>query len=810
MDERGPPFALVAVGGYGRRELCLESDIDMILVFDGEIPEDARAMAKDIFLPLWDQGLDLGYGVRNLQDFKILIQEDLNSFTAVLDLRLIYGDRALFSKLMLDIEHEISHSKERYIHQLTQAFFARTGQFGGAKNILEPNLKEGIGGLRDLHHVSWLLKVIYGLEQRGLGMLDHALGKDYREAMEKCYDFVRRARNILHFVSRRRNDILKMGHQDKVAKLMGFMDNPPETGVELFLGELYHQMTELRAVVEEVDTLVRDVGMNQRSSLGRQGLFSRGGFLITEADIGSEGDPNMVPELLRLCGDLNLKLGLRARNLIYKIINEEGHPSSQLKGFFKEVILSRDAPLVLEQMRRSKLLAYLIPPFKNITNKVQFDTYHLYPVDVHSVETVRFLAMVENYGSILEKTVFHDLVDKRPLFWAALLHDIGKGKGGHAAIGAGIAEAYLKGLELDLRIIEDVVFLIRNHLLFVDVATKRNINEEKVVVEVAREVSTLERAKMLYLLTWADSMATGPKAWTHWTEYLVQELFIKVLHIIEKGELATISATATSETNLRLAREYLKRVLGDDLSWEGIFGAMGIRYSLESSPEEMAGHVIMAMELMEEKKVSSHPLVMKWKEYPTDKVIRINILTLDTPGLFSKISGALTLHNFNILGARIYTWLDRTAVDIIEVQPHPDPASSEEELKGVKRDLLRAIKGELDLESAIRAKTGIFTRGSPATGKDRETKINIDNSQSDFFTLIEVYTADRIGLLYTLTKTLHQCGLDIKLAKISTKVDSVADIFYVKDSYGEKVVSQEELEKIKGALLEAIEGIGKG
>ena len=366
--------------------------------------------------------------------------------------------------------------------------------------------------------------------------------------------------------------------------------------------------------------------------------------------------------------------------------------------------------------------------------------------------------------------------------------------------GAITARGILKRMHHEATATEKILFLIENHLLLMETATRRDLGDEKVVVQCARTIADPERLKMLYLLTWADSKATGPRAWNTWIANLVQELFFKVLNILERGELATEDASRQVEKTLAGVRKQIP-FFEKKAEIEELFSILSPRYLLNCKPSEISRHLEMAYNLgkarLEDKERS---FSMEIQENEIESCFEITFVSHDRPGLFSGIAGVLALHNINIFSANIYTWQDGTAVDIFKVTAPPDPFRSKEVWEKVKRDFREISEGRLSLEARIKEKATPSILSVVSKKPSLPPKVVVDNRSSDFFTLIEVFADDRVGLLYRITKALFDFELDIRIAKIATKGDQVADVFYVRDLLGRKVEDEERIQRIVETL----------
>jgi [protein-PII] uridylyltransferase len=801
------PFAFLAVGGYGRRELCLHSDIDIIILFGSKIPERAKQLSDEIFFPLWDLGLDLGYGIRTIKDCLTLSRDDFEVLTSMMDARFICGDSPLFLSLTENLHKKVISKKTTALGQwLEDLDKIRMDNFGDASYLLEPHLKEGIGGLRDYHHMLWLAKAFFhsGIPRdlEYMGKLSH---NEYRE-LEDNLAFIRLVRNHLHHLSGRRNDRLNFEYQEKIARILGFQDRKDVMAVETFLGRLHACMSSVKDIHSSFVTT--HVPKKFKHKKGFQAPDISKGLHVDQNEINFDSatailsTPFLLMEIFEQSALLDRPLSMEARRLVREFLYlvDDAFRSSHkaVQGFFK--IIGGENIDSLNQMFETGFLDTFIPEFGRIRDRVQFDAYHTFPVGRHSLEAVKHLKDLPNEREIILLDVFSDLPDPEPLFLAALFHDIGKTGKDHSRKGVDITRNILGRFGYEKNRAEEVLFLIRHHLLLAETATRRDLNDEKVIVRCARTIRDEKRLNMLYLLTWADSRATGPKAWNEWTANLVQELFFKILHILKKGELATPGASLkVGKTKARVRREVEDRMSTGDLN--ELFDVMSPRYLLNTPPGDIVRHLEMLASFKEQFNIhQASAFSVKAREYESEGCWELTFLAKDRPGLFSDLAGALALNNINILSAQIYTWRDGIAVDIFKVTHPLDAINPDETWKRVKRDLGNTFTGKLSLEYRLGQKAApsiLSDSGKP----EHPPQVIVDNETSDFFTLIEVFADDRVGLLYLITRCLFDLRLDIRISKIATKVDQVADVFYVRDLDGQKIEDKSQLLEIERALL---------
>jgi len=803
------PFALIAVGGYGRKELCLHSDIDILILFNRSIPSQAKALAEEIFFPLWDMGMELGYGVRTIKDCLSLSKDDFEVLTSLIDIRFVCGDSPLFLDLTEAFHKKVikksAASFVKWLHELNDI---RMKTFGDASHLLEPNLKEGIGGLRDYHHILWMAKAFLGvMENEELEHLGKFSTDEYRDLRE-CVEFIHLVRNHLHQLSGRKNDRLNFDYQERIARRLGYRNQPKFPAVEQFLGRLHSGM-------ESIKTLHRSflyIHAPQRQASATYivpGEISKD-LYVSNNELGFApgspipDDPFLLMDIFEHSCGLGIPLSLEARRQVKRslyLVDDDFMRSERASRGFLNIINGRNTVDTLDQMFETGFLDTFIPEFGAIRDRVQFDAYHIFPVGRHVLETVANLKNLSKEKDLFLFDTFSDIKNQEILFLSGLFHDIGKTGKGHARRGAQIARNILERLGYPENGINEVAFHVAHHLLLAETATRRDLDDEKIIIHTARTIVDIERLKALYLLTWADSKATGPGAWNEWTANLVQELFFKTLHILERGELATPDS---SQMIARLKTK-IRRRMGDDISqvdFERLFNAMAPRYKLSIAAADIVNHMKMVLKLekMTSSKYDPTAFILDVKEDKTEGFWQISFIGKDRHGLFSDIAGVMALSNINILSSNIFTWRDGTVVDIFHVTSPLDPIHSKETWEKTNTLLKNVFSGKISLSYRIgqKAKPSILSKdGKPK----RPPEVVIDNKSSDFFTLIEVFASDRIGLLYLITRTLFDLQLDIRIAKIGMKGDQTADVFYVHDFDGQKIEDEEQVKEIKESLI---------
>ncbi len=802
------PYAIVALGGYGRKEQCIHSDVDLLFLFKKSIPGEADALIRETIYPLWDLGLDIGYATRSLKECVDLAAKDFEVLTPLFDARFICGMSFLYSELLEKLRRKIIIKRSgRIIQWLLDTTRERHVRFGNSTYLLEPNLKESQGGLRDYHTMLWLAKVEYNLMQpRDLeyfGRLSHAEFHELMQALAFIWD----VRNRLHYLSGRKCDQLHFEYQIEIADALNFKEKYGQQPVERFLGKLHGSM---ELVKEQQMMFLNELDYPKKKGPRRKALKqTRVDDLYIKKDMLNFSSPEKIllnPKLLikiflessRLAVPLSAEAKRLVKEFVY-LCDEEFSDSDFAVSVLEHILVSGTPGFNgLDEMLSTGILERLIPEITGIVHRIQYDEYHFYPVDKHSLHTVQ---EIKTFGTTQDMTgdslcgkLYQEIRNKKLLLWAALLHDIGKSEQSesHSESGARIVRSVLFRKGYKAEDIETISFLVEQHLLLIKAATRRDINDEETAISCAREIKTRERLKMLYLLTVADSISTGPKAWNEWVSSLLKDLFLKTLKIIEKGELASSEAVEVVERKKEAILSSVPLPQGS-AEIESLFNVMSPRYLLYTPADSMMEHVKLYQTMGEA------DFVWEVTEISDSNTRRVTVCAKDRPGLFSKIAGIFTLNNLDILDAQVFTWRNNVALDIFEVKPPPDQIFEDEVWNRAQKQLVCALSGELDLAAALNEKMDVYrsTRHQPG---ERPHRIIVDNDSSSFFTIIEVFTYDFKGLLYCITDALFRCQLDVWIAKIATKVDQVVDVFYVRDFDGQKVDSPAQVKAIQSAI----------
>lgn len=808
-------LTLTAIGGYGRGELNPHSDIDLMFLYGGKDAARVEDIAQKLLYFLWDMRLDVGYSVRTLQDCVDMASSDLTVRTALLDSRVLAGSRVFsreFEKVMLT--QILAKKSDSFIRDKVAELRKRREKYGSSVYLLEPNVKESEGGLRDLHTALWVMKIKYKVKDPKELVVKGVLSEDELASYHEALSYLWRVRNELHFLAGRKNDQLTFEAQTELAAFFGYEDSARTLAVEEFMRDYYlhanrveHLASSLIArCMRKEEGAFRILGYFTRRPIG-DGFYILKGELVIPDESVVEKEPARLMKIFEYAQKHGVEISVGVKSLIRKnlhLVNDKFRRSREVNQSFFAILRSdKGVPETLRLMHHLEFLNHFIPEFGHIYCKVQHDLYHIYTVDMHSlfaVEEIVKLLRGEHEKDLPLLTSLVRQVDKRELLLLAVLfHDIGKGEGGgHAEKGAAMMPTIARRMGLSKEDSGRLEFLVRQHLLFAHIAQRRDLHDEKMIVQFARQMEKSENLKMLYLLTYADIRAVGTDVWTEWKARLLQELYEKAFNVLERGDFRL---EAHSERVKKVKRKVVE-LLGDEYPAAAVreeLRAMTIRHILSNPAPVIAEHVKI-LHALEPGGVLTQVTHVQEGGYST-----YSICTWDIPGLFSMITGVMAANGINILGAQIHTSSNGKVLDILQVNsPQGFIITEERRWNRVDGDLRQILTGKIRVASLVAKRqrpTLLTERPKPRF----PSRVDIDNEVSSDYTVIDVYTHDKIGLLYRMTSTLTDLGLYIGIAKISTKVDQVADVFYVKDIFGHKITSAERLEEIREKLLAAVE-----
>ena len=809
--------AIVARGGYGRAELNPWSDIDLLYLHDYKRGPYLEFVTEITLHALWDAGVSVGHGVRTAKECVRLANTDFKEKTAIIDARFLCGEEKLYVDLEKILVSEVlNRNQDQFFKSKLEESRERHQKYGDSIYLLEPQLKEGEGGMRDLHTAVWLAKVKYKVHSvEELVQKAVITEPELREVLE-ARDFLWRVRNALHFATGRHFDQLTFEMQEKIEPQLGLRPREGEMAGAALMRDYYQHATTIHRFAEGLIARVTENSPGGRFFNRVPVRKIRPGVTIQQ-NLLSVSDPQLFNNdplnLLTIYADCQSQLvGLSgsAYQLVRDnlgLIDETVRHDPRVGTILMQILAGRERVAeTLEAMHLSGVLGAVIPEFGNLYARVLHDLYHIYTVDRHSLVAVKELESLRT-GKFKEATpllteVAREL-DCLPLvFLALLLHDIGKGHGhDHHERGANLTVEVSKRLGLDSEQIDLVVFLVREHLKMSQIAQKGDLDDPTTVTEFAHEVGSIERLKALYLLTYADMRAVAPKVYNNWRNMLLSDLYLRALKVLEQGDKETVDPARRLLT--------VKTALSKDLTEKGapldaveaFLEEMPDRYFFITPEPDMVVH----FELM--RALGENPLVSRVRHYPDREFSEYIVVTRDQPGLFSMIAGALTANNLNILSARISTRTNGIAIDTFRLSHAGTDATmamEEDRWHRVEQDLERVVAGKQDIGELVAAAHHVRAAGKKFLRRVA-TEVTVDNRTSEEFTVIDVFTQDRVGLLFAITHTFFKLGLLIHLARISTNADQALDAFYVSDRDGQKITDLERMRELRTILTDKID-----
>jgi [protein-PII] uridylyltransferase len=809
-------IAVLAVGGYGRAEMAPHSDVDLLLLTPWKVTPWSESVIESMLYMLWDLKLKVGHSCRTVQDCLRLGREDYTIRTALLEHRFIGGNKALADELRTRLRAELFRGTEaEFIEAKLAERAERHKRQGGMRYVLEPNVKEGKGGLRDLQALYWIAKYIHQVDSAA-DLVDRGVyTRDEYENFRQAEDFLWAVRCHMHLITGRTTDQLTFDLQVEVARRMGYEDGAGRRAVEHFMQDYFRQATRVGELTRVFLTALeaqhkKRVPMLERFFHRRKKL--RSGYRETGNRLNVI-DPKAF--LARPIAFLELfEEALRTGLLIHPDamrlvaanldrIDDTLREDRDAARIFLDLLLKHGNPeRALRRMNELGVLGAFIPEFEPIVAMMQFNVYHHYTVDEHTIQCISTLAQIER-GELVEELplttqILKDGINRRIIYIALLLHDIGKGRPeDHSILGAQIARKVAPRLGLNAEETETVEWLVRSHLLMSDIAQKRDLSDPRTVRDFAKLVKTRKRLDLLTVLTVCDIRGVGPGTWNNWKAMLFRRLHAETAAALETGLEAVNREQRENE-----AKRALREALAD---WDPreVRAELGRHYAPYWQGLSTESHLIFANLLKglaeDEIRIDLHP-------DPDHDATRAAFALADHPGIFARMAGALALAGANVVDARTYTSKDGYATDVFWVQDadgHPYEAAR---LPRLRETILRTLRGELVAREALKSRDKVKKR-------EREfrfpTHITFDNDGSDIYTIIEVDTRDRPGLLYDLTRTMAAANIYIASAVIATFGAQVVDSFYVKDMFGLKIHSkprQESLEKkLRAAIVEGAE-----
>lgn len=807
--------AVVALGGYGRRELSPFSDVDLLFLHGGRSEKAIAGFVERTLVTLWDLGLTVGHSFRSARECVQAARSDLHSRTALGEARLVTGNQGLFDMLQLRLDIALWGSQaaqERFLEQVRGEWRARLERAGDAVCVLEPQVKEGRGGLRDLHAVLWVAHARY--RTRGLAALEGTSLVEPGElaAVRRAYDFLLRVRNQAHFSTGRKTDLLTLDIQEELADRLGYRARGGLLASELLMRDYYRRASKLhelcRAVLEprqeQEGARRRFLAALRLSRPVRRAFEVRGGALYLRGGVALRGGSALLEAFERAQAE-----GVPLSRELERTLRDK---AALVAGRFRK---SREAGLALlrlcehrgkvgpalRAMHATGVLGRLVPEWARITFLVQHDFFHKYTVDEHTlraIDALDELALGRGPEAARLARLLDELPDVRPLYLGMLLHDIAKGRGGgHVEKGVVIARRILARLGVEEQLAQKAAFLVGAHLEMSQTAQQRDLSEPAPIVAFAARVGSLEKLNLLTLLTYADHRGVGEGIWNEWKASLLSELYERTRRELEAhpgSERPEPERAARDAAFAELAAEFPPKEVGRH------FALLPERYMRATDASRMAAHFRLV------RSRGTSPAAFGWADRGDGRGSELVVTAADRPGLFSLVAGTLTVHGIDILGADLYTRKDGVVLDTLRVAEVPGQRPLRPERRArIEAALVEAVAGRLDVPGAFeRWQAQSATRARRPRGRAARTpSVRFDQEASALATVVEVKAPDQPGLAYSLAHALAEAGLDIASARIATAKALALDVFYVCDAQGRKL-DRDALPAVEQALLAAL------
>jgi len=810
-------LTLAAVGGYGRGEMAPFSDVDIAFLTPWKATGWSEAVVESMLYTLWDLGLKVGHSSRSLDETVRMAKSDLTIRTALLEARYVWGDQGVYDEAAGRFDRDVLAGTARiFVAEKLAERDARHKRMGDSRYVVEPNLKEGKGGLRDLHTLFWIGKYVHRVgsvaELVDKGLLTSAELRQF----QKAENFLWAVRCHLHVVSGRAEERLTFDVQPEIARRMRYADRPGRSAVERFM---QHYFLTAKAVGDLTGVFLAHLDDSLAPKGRRFGRLSNfmkaprqlAGFVLDRGrltlpnDNWFRADPVRLIEIFAVADAQSLEIhptAMRAANRDARLIDARVRNDPRANALFLAVLTSRrDPETVLRWMNEATVFGRFVPDFGRVVARMQFDMYHHYTVDEHSIRAIGLVAQIER-GDLqtdhpLATTILRQTTMRRVLYVSVLLHDIAKGRGGdHSVLGADVALKLCPRFGMTPAETETVAWLVRWHLLMSATAFKRDLSDFKTVLDFAEQVQSPERLRLLLVLTIVDIRAVGPGVWNGWKRQLLGDLYTAAEEMLRLGH----KQTGRGERITAKQNE-----LGQSLRWsDADFNAYTRRMTDSywiAEPED-----VLVANARTIAGAADAPLTVAAQVYPARGATLVTVYTPDHPGLFYRLAGAIHLAGASIIDARIHTTRDGMALDNFLVQdPFGRMFDDADRLQRLEKAIGEALARRHRLADRLAARPLSRPR---ANAFAVQPNVLIDNKASNRYTVVEVNARDRPALLYALAFALFESKVTIRSAHIATYGERAVDTFYITDLLGGKIEGLLRLKSIERRLLDAAEGLG--
>ena len=798
MPQTAGPHALVALGGYGRCEMAPHSDVDLLFLF-AKSQDKVPAVVSGVFNPLWDLGFEVGHSSRTLDDVVRSVREDLESRTAMMDGRLLAGDAALFAQFQQRLYKRVP---KRTVTELSRLRQQRL-EARQSVQLLEPNVKESPGGLREIQMFEWALKAKVKAPDCGDLYAQYLDGGSKSLAHSRA--FLWRVRHALHFAVGRKRDVLEHDIKPQIAAALGYEDQDQELAAECFMREYYlHARTVYHLVERAFQQLTRKPRNSSRSMYIERGVAAiEGEIVLTDEEAYFAADPLRLLKIFLTAQTKNLKLSdqtQRAVRASLPLINDGFRRRPEARDLFFKILKRKyHTARTLRHMHDLGVLGAYLPEFERLTCLVQYDIYHIYTVDEHTLIALENLeALGQREGSMAE--ILAQCTRRDLLFFAVLLHDVGKWKrDDHIARGIEMTEELSERMGLDQEERSMLRFLVKHHQDMVLISRRRNLDDYEMIAEFAGLFANEEWLRALYLVSYADLSAVAPDAWTEWQGALLWELYYKTAEQLHSD----IQALEAKQRARQILNKHLDHIEGRwsaqrVIQFQEHIEQLSPSYLVAYNREQIKLHLEMIAHLSRE-----HPFVLEFIEH--EGHTEVVVCTRDQRQILAKICGALAVNDINILGADVNTRADDVVLDIFQVTNiDGSPALPDWKKERMCERVAEVISLRLKARELIAKYSSSWDRRRRQRQYDQPPRIAFDNHISARYTVVDIEAQDTVGLLYRIAYLLDELDLDIHRAIINTVAARAQDSFYIVDAEGQKIASHEELDRIQQYLLDGL------
>ncbi|MBZ4642983.1 MAG: glnD [Deferribacteraceae bacterium] len=798
-------ICIVALGGYARQEMAPYSDIDILILHKKRLKGEDKDLINFFSTSLWDMNLQPGIQIKQLSEITEAAVEDEIVKTSFLDNRYLAGEKGIYDEFLKIVDEKvISRGKEKFLLQKVSELRNRSKKYRDSIYKIEPNIKEGKGGIRDINTIYWTSKTLYKDSTLRkfieAGIIDIS---DYDNLISAA-EFLYRVRVEIHYFHKRKYDVLSMESQKQIAENFGYLNTSSMMAVEVFLMDYYRAARKIKEISRKVidNTIVKFIFKDKTSKSIRNitsDLFKYENLITTNNKDYFLSNHKNILYVFYYAAQNSLKFSDSLRELLSESLYliSEGFVKKHGGLFLKIISSTPFASKILTLMADTGVLQKFIPEFEKIVCKPQFDMYHHYTVDEHTILAVNYIDKLHEIlpdKYIDYQNEFKELKRKDLLILAILLHDIGKGQGkNHSVVGAKMSKIICKRLGMNMDDTDTIYNLVEQHLLMSHISQRRDIHDIEVIEHFISHLNNKEELRLLYLLTYADMNAVGGTLFNEWKNSLLTELYKRASMMFDQDDLQTEFQNVVENKKKRL----LERIAEDEELVQ-IYNMLEDDYIFSNKIKHIVRHIKLAASL------KNNIAMLDYAIRRDLNAVNIMVCTRDKAGILKKLVGVFSYYGFNILGAQINTFGKNIAVDAFQISgENIDYEKIESIIHKLDDSIKKVLSGETDIDYILqKAGSGLFLKKK--IQRELSSKVNIDNKISSQYSVIDVYTYDYRGLLYDILKVFEDNRIYVQNAKISTDVDRVVDSFAITDFDGKKLTDEFLNEKVKPAILEKL------